>query len=194
MKFNKGSIFWVESFDVGFGKDRDLGCFDLVLKHLGPSHWFNQTVIDTKIQLHLWRENCFHCFLLNGSKLVIRVTMVFFLTNIILISTDLSIFTNPKMKIIGFVLHLFLIKFPNPPPLTNLIVTFASSTRNWMVWKGISRKASKSFWILPRSRLKKDLSVNESINSDNFITVQSLAYLIRLLEGEYISIILYNTI
>ena len=111
MKFNEGSIFWVESFDVGFGEDRDLGCFDLVLKHLASSHCFNQTVIDTKIQFHLWRENCFHCFLLNGSKLVIRVTMVFFLTNIILMSTDLSFFANQWMKRIGFVLHLFLIRF-----------------------------------------------------------------------------------
>ena len=155
MKFNKGSIFWVESFDVRFGEDRDLGCFDLVLKHLEPSHCFNQTLIYKTIQLHLWRENCFHCFLLNGSKLVIRVTMVFFLTNIILMSTDLSFFANQWMKRIGFVLHLFLIRFPKPHQLTNLIVTLASSTRNWIVWKGISRKASKSFWILPRSRLKK---------------------------------------
>ena len=87
------------------------------------------------------------------------------------------------MKRIGFDLHLFLIRFPNPPPLTNLIVTLASSTRNWIVWKGISRNASKSFWILPRSRLKGIyFSMNQSI-SDNFITVLSLAYLIRVLEG-----------
>ena len=102
IKFNKGSIFRVKSFDVGFGKYRDLGCFDLVLKHLTSKQSFNQTVIDTKIQLHLWQENCFHCFLLNGSKLVVRVTMVLFLSNIILMSTEFSIFTNLKWKELSY--------------------------------------------------------------------------------------------
>ena len=35
-------------------------------------------------------------------------------------------------------------------------LTLASSTRNWMVWNGISRKASRSFWIFARSRLRMD--------------------------------------